>query len=267
MRAGVSLAQVPFGVSFAVAAFACFALVTTSDAAQLPIRNASLSVRISDLAELEIPQSPGSPVLSVSGSRTETELLSLTLPADLFTVLGVSATITDPLISSLVAGVEMTDVRNDRGVFGPVGGGSIGGPMAIRGVFRICLFTICNDPGSSFVTLDSRATPVIGQTGTVAVDPGGLLDLTVRGAPWTSGTAQVGSDGETGSIGPAPGDDGFLAVRLVTPIRIETDLTAPFDLIPAFGIASLEVPEPAGLVLGLAAFGALTALGVSRRRA
>ncbi|MCZ7620070.1 MAG: hypothetical protein M5U32_17845 [Myxococcota bacterium] len=52
----------------------------------------------------------------------------------------------------------------------------------------------------------------------------------------------------------------------MTPILVETSLAAPLDLIPAFGILALEVPEPGGLASVLCAFGALAMLGARRRR-
>lgn len=52
----------------------------------------------------------------------------------------------------------------------------------------------------------------------------------------------------------------------MTPIRFETNLDAPYKLIPAFGILTFEVPEPGTLALGLTAVATLVAFGIARVR-
>ena len=245
--------------SLLVAASAIVGLAVPSDAAPLPIRNASLSVRISDLAEFEIPRRPGPSLLVVNGMRTETQLLQIALPQSLFTL----STIATPIDVDPVQGLGLSSVWNDTGSFTGAGG-SLAGPMAIRGFAWVCLLNPC-DFGSVPDPAISLPLDVVGAGGSVSEDLG-FLQVTLLGAPWTTGPVEVGSDMETGSIGAAPGDDGFLAVRLVTPIRLETNLEPPNDLIPAFGILTFEVPEPGTLALGLAAVGTLTAVGVSRVR-
>ena len=246
-------------LSLLVATSALLGLVRASEAAPLPIRNASLSVRISDLAEFEIPRSAGPSVFLANGTRSDTQLFELTLPQSLFTL----STTATPVDLSLVGGLGLSDVRNDMGDFDDLGG-PFGGTMAIRGFAWVCLFAPCTfEPFPE----DAIELPidVVGVGGSTVVNAG-LVDATLVGAPWTTGAEVVGSDMETGSIGPAPGGGGFLAVRLVTPIRLQTDLDPPNDLIPAFGILTFEVPEPGTLALGLAAVGTLTAVGVSRVR-
>ncbi|HSJ97312.1 MAG TPA: MYXO-CTERM sorting domain-containing protein, partial [Myxococcota bacterium] len=92
------------------------------------------------------------------------------------------------------------------------------------------------------------------------------------GAPWTSGSASVpvegGQEVETGSIDLL--GDGYLRVRLVTPIAIE--IHEPPESIPsliaAFGLLRFEiapVPEPGGASGGLAGVGALSWLARRRR--
>ncbi len=246
-------------LSFLLAASGLLGVAASSGAAPLPIRNASLTIRISNLAEFEIPRSAGPSVFLANGTRTDTQLLQLTLPQSLFTI----STIGTPVDLDFVAGLGLSTVRNGMGDFADLGG-SFGGTMAIRGFAWVCLFAPCTfEPFPE----DAISLPidVVGVGGSEAVDAG-LINATLVGAPWGTAAAVVGSDMETGSIGPAPGGGGFLAVRLVTPIRIETDLGAPNDLIPAFGILTFEVPEPGTLALGLAAAGTLLAVGVSRAR-
>ncbi len=247
-------------LSLLVAASAVLGLVGPSAAAELPIRNASLTIRISDLAEFEIPRSPGPSSFVVNGERNGNQLLSLSLQQGRFTL----STIASPIDVSPVAGVGLSSVRNDVGLFED-GGASFGGSMAIRGFAWVCLFAPCQ-----FESLpqDAISLPldVVGAGGSVSESFGSALDVTLIGAPWTTGLVEVGSDMETGSIGPVPNGGGYLAVRLVTPISIETSLADPDDLIPAFGILTFEVPEPGTLALGLAAVGTLVAIGVALRR-
>jgi hypothetical protein len=231
-----------------------------SHAAELPIRNASLTIRISDVAEFEIPRSPGPSMFVVNGDRVGNQLLNLSLQQERFTL----STTATPIDVGPVGGIGLSSVRNDVGLFDD-DGADFGGSMPIRGFAWVCLFAPCEFGPMTLPDGLSVALDVIGVGGSTFVSSGDL-EVELVGAPWMTGVAQVGSDMESGSIGPAPGGGGFLAVRLVTPIRIETSLDAPNDLIPAFGILAFEVPEPGTLALGLAAVGTLAGVGVSRRR-
>jgi len=238
-----------------------FSLVPTpAEAGQLPIREASLEIQIRDVPTLEIPTDGNVDGLLVTGARTETALLGLALPAGLFAADEVTVPVSG---IEFVTGIEIFDVQTGPGLFSSLAGGAVGGPMAIGGTFNVCLFVSCDDPSqTSFLDLP---LDVVGQGGSVS-NAGSFIEVSLTGAPWTTGSMSVGNMSESGSVAPAPGGDGYLAVRLVTPIRVETSLAAPWDLIPAFGILALEVPEPGGLARALCAFGALAMLGARRRR-
>lgn len=167
-------------LSLLVAASSLLGLVVPSEAAPLPIRNASLILRISDLAEFEIPRRPGPSVFVANGKRTETELLQLALPQRLFTL----ATTSTPINVASVAGLGLSTVWNDAGFFSDASG-DFGGTMAIRGFAWVCLVTACEfdffpDPAIS-IPLD-----VVGVGGSESKSLG-LLDVTLIGAPWTTG--------------------------------------------------------------------------------
>jgi hypothetical protein len=93
---------------------------------------------------------------------------------------------------------------------------------------------------------------------------------TVIGAPWTTGTAAVGSITRMGfAHGPASGTSSTAAasgtIQLVTPIFIST--SAAFNpIFPSFATLTLHfIPEPSTLLLSASAV-ALLALGARRAR-
>jgi hypothetical protein len=106
---------------------------------------------------------------------------------------------------------------------------------------------------------------VVGVGGAVTVT--GAVNLTVVGAPWTTGTAAIGTITIMGGVSPlsntaAPSG----AVTLVTPVFISTNIGA-FSVVPAFGIMSCHfLPEPGTLVLLGSGVAALAAAGRSRLR-
>jgi hypothetical protein len=131
--------------------------------------------------------------------------------------------------------------------------------MALLGSARVCLYGPCSDPVANLVV----PLEVVGQGGTTVVS--GPVDLTVVGAPWTVGTARVGTATAMGfAYGPGSQASSTArasgAIQLVTPIRIMTNLGG-FAVVPAFGVLTLHfVPEPTTLAL-LAAGLALLARG------
>lgn len=170
-------------------------------------------------------------------------LRSLSIPAGAFDVVGETVTITAPEAFP-IQGLQVT-AANGAGAFVNPGGGA----MPLLGAARVCLYATCSSALANLtVPLD-----VVGQGGTATA--AGPVNLTVIGAAWTLGTAQVGTatamgfargpEGRTSSTARASG-----VVQLVTPIFISTNLPADAATFPAFGILTLHfVPEPTTLAL------------------
>jgi hypothetical protein len=238
-------------------------LAASSEAAQLPFRNATISVQISTLEPLTVPSS-GSISGTLNGSVGATAVQSATMPAGAFAVTGFVVPVTDPGAAP-IAGVQAT-IMNAVGSFTAAGGGAgnFGGVMGLIGVNKVCLFAAC----PSAVANVTVPISVVGKGGKAYATF--YVNVTVGGAPWTSGTLMVptqmgGSLNTTGGRG-APGTDGYAAVKLVTPIFVSTNIGSS-ALVPAFSVLEFEVPEPDVLALGAAAVGALVVLGVRRRKA
>ena len=186
---------------------------------------------------------------------------SLDLPASPFSLQGVVLPFTDPAVAP-IKGVQAT-LHNAAGHFS---GSPLGGTMSINGVTKVCLFKACtgSPPANISVPVD-----VVGVGGTAAVTTG-LVSVTVVGAPWTAGTAAVGTLTQHGfSHGPASATSSTAvnsgALRLVTPIFISTSIGSA-AVVGAFGLLDLHfVPEPATVLLVGGGVAGLVMLGRARR--
>lgn len=215
------------------------------------------------IAALDAIAVTGQGFAQVEGASANPDhLATLHLDASPFAATGLLVTVTDPLVFP-IAGVVAT-AHNGAGDFAR--DGSLGGTMPIFGVSKVCLYAACE--AGPLANLSVPIT-VVGQGGAVTVT--GPVDLTVVGAPWTTGTAAIGT---VTAQGFARGPDGASStlrasgsVRLVTPVFISTNIGG-FAVVPAFGFLTLHfVPEPGTLVLLSGGLAGLVAHGARRGRA
>jgi hypothetical protein len=187
-------------------------------------------------------------------------LESLGLPSGVFSADGLTVTITAPTAAP-VGGLQIT-AENGVGAFVRPNGGA----MAIAGFAKVCVFGPCSGALANLTVPLS----VIGAGGTATAE--GAINVTVIGAPWTTGTAVVGTETAMGYARGAAGNASSTAaasgeIQLVTPVRILTNLSADLSTIAGFGVLTLHfVPEPSTLVLLAGGLIATTALGSRSKR-
>ena len=228
----------------------------TSSAAVLPFTG-SLALQTATEPSLGATiQGSGLATANGPGSHIAT----LALPASAFAATRVLVPVTDPAAVPFY-GFQLT-AHNAAGTI--VGGG---GPIPLPGVAKLCVFAPCPVPPPANLSIPLGAVGV----GGTAVLNNGLISVTAIGAPWTVGTAAIGTVTQMGFVhGPASltssAADTSGAVRLVTPVFISTDLgTARF--LPMFGVLTLHfVPEPGTLLLLASGLSALALAGRRRMR-
>jgi hypothetical protein len=148
----------------------------------------------------------------LDGSNT---LTGINFPSGVFSTQGQVIAVTDPN-SFPILGLIAT-MANDAGAFGS-GPTGFGGVMPLRGVVKVCLFGTC-DSAPSFISVPLS---VVGRNTTVNVS--GPLNLTVAGAPWTTGTIELRS--YYSSAPTVMGSRQTDTLNLVTPIFISTNISA-----------------------------------------
>ena len=237
----------------------------TAHAATQPFTG-TIDIFLSTLLPVELT---GTGVATVNGTNALGHLTALQLPQSPFSLTPFVLPVTDTGVFP-IAGVQLT-AHNAVGNFGAGGGGvgigngtvanKFGGQMPINGFAKVCLFASCSAAVSNLsVPLD-----VVGQGGSAQVV--GAVNLTVIGAPWTTGTAAVGTITRMGSAAPASNTGATGGnLKLVTPIFISTNV-GPSAVVPAFGVMTIAfTPEPGTFAALGAAFLTLVAMGLSRRR-
>ena len=228
--------------SFIASALVVATLAPASQAGVTPF-SGELAIRVNTLDPVVFTASG---VATVNGSAFGAHIDTLGLAASPFAATGLVVPVTDPSVFP-IAGIQAT-AHNGAGSFSGGGAGTLGGAMPLLGVAKACLFGACN----SAVANVNVPLSVVGQGGVAVVDD--TIDVTVVGAPWTTGTAFVGTLSAMGfAHGPATLTSSTAqnsgVVRLVTPILILTDIAAT-PVIPAFGFLTLHfVPEPTTLAL------------------
>jgi hypothetical protein len=179
------------------------------------------------------------------------------LSASPFATTGLVVPLTDPNVAP-IRGIQAT-VHNGAGTFA---GGA--GVMPLLGVAKVCIFYPC---ASSPINNVSVPLSVAG-VGGVATQMG-VVNVTVVGGPWTTGTAAVGT---ITKMGFAHGPNGFTSstaqasgvIQLVTPIFVSTNIGS-FAVAPFFATLTLHfVPEPGTFALLAGGLGAI-ALGARQR--
>ena len=209
---------------------------------------------------------PGAGTAIVNGSGAAGHLNGLNIAGGEFATMGFVLPVTDPVVSP-IRGIQVT-VANGIGNFVGVGGAGFGGKMPLVGVAKVCLFGACNAAGTTSSPFPGAniAVPltVIGDGGAAAV--GALVNVTVIGAPWTTGTAQIGTITVMGGVAPASNTGAASGnVTLVTPVFISTNIPSS-AVVPSFGFMRLHfVPEPGTLVLLGSGIAGLVGFGRSRR--
>jgi hypothetical protein len=224
-------------VACAIVLGAAVGASSASHAGILPVTG-TLAIEVAILMPLVVS---GSGTAVVNGSSGGGHLETLGLLAGAFDVAGYEVPVTDSAAAP-IQGVRLT-VENQPG-FIHDGAGVI--PLA--GFLKICAFGPCSFP----VLNVNVPLSVVGAGGAAAVTA--AVNLTVFGAPWTTGTAVIGSFTRMGfAHGPASGSSSTAtasgAVQLVTPLFVSTSLAAS-AVVPTFAVMTLHfVPEPGTLVL------------------
>lgn len=239
-------------VATPVALFLCLAFASPAGAASLAFTG-TLSLEVATAPAIVVS---GTGVATVNGAG---HLHSLAVPASAFVTTNRITPYTDPALFPLVG--QIVTVTNDPGSFAD-GGGTLGGAMPLRGLVRLCVQYDCAAPALN-VSIPLSVVGQAGQSKSVSF----LVNLTVEGAPWTSGVA-VGNGGATAqgfAHGAASGTSSTAGpsgvVSLVTPIFVSTGIAASAT-IPTFARLTLQfVPEPAPAVLLLMGCAALAVAG------
>jgi PEP-CTERM motif len=201
---------------------------------------------------------PGSGTATVNGSGAGGHLTALSLAGGEFATAAFVLPITDPAAAP-IKGLQVT-ASNAAGAFVGSGGAGFGGTMGLNGFTKVCLFGPCS---AAVANLAVPLAPV-GVGGFAQVTA--AVNLTVIGAPWTTGTAAVGTVTAMGGVSPLS-STGMASgnVTLVTPVFVSTNI-APSAVVPVFAIMSLHfVPEPGTLVLLGSGIAGLVAFGRSSR--
>jgi hypothetical protein len=250
--------------SLTAALVLALSLVGEARAASLPF-SGTLTLEIGSLPPIVVS---GSGTAGLNGLGGLGHLASLQLAGGTFAT-STTFAITDPDAAPL-SGLGLV-LANGPASF-VFGGFTLDGKMALPGQATVCLFAACDGgpPANLNIPFTQGGTRGVGLGG-APITVKGLVNVSVTGAPWTSGTVfayplfltRMGFVHGPASGGASSAANASGVVQLVTPIRIETNIAAD-NILPAFATLNLQfVPEPATLLL--ASLGAL-GLGVLGRR-
>jgi hypothetical protein len=255
-------------LSYAVAAsLLVFGLAGQAHAVALGFTG-SVTIQLATLSPIAILNT-GAPVATVNGANAAGHLTGLQFAASPFSLpptgmfKGLLVPVTDPAASPIF-GVIIA-AHNANANFAGVGNAGFGGTMPLNGSARVCLFASCGKANNA-ANLNIPLSVVGGPGGSTTVT--GAVNLTVVGAPWTTGIAAVGTITQMGGAAPASNTGAASGtVKLVTPIFISTNIAGASAVVPAFAILNLHfVPEPGTLMLLGSGIAGLMAFGRSRVR-
>ena len=242
------------------AAFLVIGLAGPSAAAVMPFNGAKLSIQLATLPPVVITADAAVVKSSIGVSRSVGgQVNGITgIPAGLFQTSMFVLPVTDPGAAP-INGVQVT-IMNAAANFASATG-HLGGQMALLGLSKVCLFLTCAAPPPSNLSVPFDPA---GAGGSATVST--LVSITAIGAPWTTGTASVGTVSIAGfkSHTATSTISSKGAIRLVTPIFVSTNIGAS-AVVPAFGILDLT-PEPGIAAAYGVAIGTLLMLGRRRLR-
>jgi hypothetical protein len=203
-------------------------LPVAAAAAPLPFQG-TIEIHISTLDTVGVF---GSGVAEVGATPGSVHLTRVAFPEGVIAALRQNAPVTDPGAFP-IAGLIFT-VDNGPASFAVDASGGLSGPMPLRGVSKICLFGTCS---AAVANIDVPLS-VIGGSG--AATAAAAVNVTVQGAPWTTGLVQVTPSSAVRGLARGPaGNTSSTAqlgglLSLVTPIFISTNIAA-LSVVPAYG--------------------------------
>jgi hypothetical protein len=166
-----------------------------------------------------------------------------------------------------IAGIQAT-VANATADFVRAGG-KFGGQMPLVGFNKVCLLAACS------IAVANVTVPidVVGAGGTVYASGTAGVNVTVVGAPWTQGTAAIGTVTKMGNAGAGTQMNVSAAnisnvISLVSPVFVSTNIAAS-PVVPVWSTLDFtltSVPEPGTLAAFGVAIVSLVTVGFARRR-
>lgn len=194
-----------------LAASVLVGLATSAAAVELPFTG-MLEFQVGSLPKVTVT---GSGVAEVETNGAD-HITRIDMPASVFLAVRQIYPVTDPGAAP-IKGVQIDGFGNQTGIFDRNGDSELTGEMPLRGTYKVCLFAPCS------VALSNIVVPVTALGHEASTQVSAAVNLTVRGAPWTTGPIDA-------SNGPVTGADEGLDLNLVTPVFVSTNIP-PFAVL------------------------------------